>query len=91
MFEQPSANDGTERRDSPRFRTRVIHRGQSGDTSQPRDSVEDEKDNRGTNQARTCHKREVSRLELEVGENKATSSEIRGISGTKRRILPEER
>ena len=32
-----------------------------------------------------------SRLEAEVGEGKSTNSGIRGISGTKRRILPEAR
>ena len=36
-------------------------------------------------------RREVSRLEAEVREGKATSPGIGGISGTKRRILPEER
>ena len=36
---QPSANDGMKRRDSPRYETRVIHRVQSGGTSEPsRDS-----------------------------------------------------
>ena len=40
-----------ERRDSPRFGTRVIHRGQSGDASEPsRDSVAEETDIRGRNQ-----------------------------------------
>ena len=81
-----------ERRDSPCFGTRVLHRGQNGDTSEPnRDSVEEEADIRGRNQGRPCHKREVSRLEAEVGEGKATSSGFKGISGTKRRILPEEK
>ena len=81
-----------ERRDSPRFGTRVIHRGQSGDTGEPsRDSVEEETDVRDRNQGRPCHEGEVSRLEAEVEKVKATSSGIGGNSGTKRRILPEER
>ena len=80
------------RRDSPRFRTRVIHRGQSGDTSEPsRDSVEEETDIRGRNQGKPCHKREVSRLEAEVGEGKATILGIKEISGAKRRKLSGER
>ena len=80
------------RRESPRFETRVIHRGQSGDTSEPsRDSVEEETDIRGRNQWRPCHKREVSRLVAEVGEGKATSSGIKVISGTNRCILSKER
>ena len=45
------------RRDSPRFGTRVIHRGQSGDNSDPsKDSVEEETDICGRNQGRFCHK-----------------------------------
>ena len=81
-----------ERRDSSRFGTRVIHRGQSGDTSEPsRDSAEEETDIRGRNQGRPCHRREVSRLGAEVGVGRTTSSGSRGISGTKTRILPEER
>ena len=72
--------------------TRVIHRGQNGNTGEPsRDSVEEETDIRGRNQGWPCHKREISRLEAEIGEGKATSSGTRGISGTKRGMLPEER
>ena len=59
-------------------------------TDLPTDSVEEETDVRGRNQGRPCHEGEVSRLEAEVGEGKATSSGIGGISGTKRRI-PEGR
>ena len=70
----------------------MIYRGQSGDTGEPsRDSVEEETDVRDRNQGRPCHEGEVSRLEAEVEKVKAASSGIGGNSGTKRRILPEER
>ena len=81
-----------ERRDSPRFGTRVIHRGHRGDTGEPsRDSVQEETNVCGRNQGRPCHEGVISRLEAEVGEGKATSFGIGGFSGTKRRIRPEER